>query len=275
MTPARRRMIREPIVDGDRKYHPRHAGGLRRRCGLTSSSTSIPPPTASSRCSTTGRSTAAPRAPARRAVARHGLSQDARRRLRLHRRWRQDLPAARQGYRHDARACPTCSPRSPTGASSSTTSPTRRARATCCAPSSPLNPQWENSFWGVYGGDAPTDAVQGSSLPDLKAWSRKGLMACLLQYEGYGWTGIVPAACHEHDGDGADQLRRLLWGWPQPVPTADEGRGLRSHPDRPVTRPAIAGTSGVDTAGGGRAGARPDFPGYVWTNEIATIAPII
>ena len=75
------------------------------------------------------------------------------------------------------------------------------------------NPQWADAIWGVYGGDAPTMRAK-ALLPDLRAWSRKGLMACLLQYEGYGWTGIVPPACHNTMVMVPINFAGWLWGWP-------------------------------------------------------------
>ena len=134
------------------------------------------------------------------------------------------------------------------------------------------NPQWETAIWGVYGGDAPTMRAK-QLLPDLKAWSRKGLMSCLLQYEGYGWTGIVPSACHNTMVMVPINYAWALWGWPNRFIQRMREAGSEVILIGPFS-PGDAGTSGVDTPQ--EAALVPDgFPGLVWTNEIATIAPIL
>ena len=134
------------------------------------------------------------------------------------------------------------------------------------------NPQWENAIWGVYGGDAPSMRAK-QLLPDLKAWSRKGLMSCLLQYEGYGWTGIVPAACHNTMVMVPINYAWALWGWPNRFLQRMKEAGSEVILIGPFEA-GDAGTSGIDNP---EDVARiPDkFPGLVWTNEIATIAPIL
>ena len=134
------------------------------------------------------------------------------------------------------------------------------------------NPQWEDSIWGVYGGDAPSMRAK-QLLPDLKAWSRKGLMSCLLQYEAYGWTGIVPAGCHDTMVMVPINYAWALWGWPNRFIQRMKDAGSDIILIGPFA-PGDAGTSGVDTPED--AALVPDkFPGLVWTNEIATIAPIL
>ena len=134
------------------------------------------------------------------------------------------------------------------------------------------NPQWADAIWGVYGGDAPTMRAK-TLLPDLKAWSRKGLMACLLQYEGYGWTGIVPAACRDTMVMVPINYAWALWGWPNRFLQRMKDAGSGVILIGPFEA-GDAGTSGVDTAADA-ALVPDDFPGIVWTNEIATIAPIL
>jgi glycerophosphoryl diester phosphodiesterase len=47
----------------------------------------------------------------------------------------------------------------------------------------------------VYGGDEPVAEVK-RLLPDLRIISRASLKACLLPYLAFGWSGVVPQACH-------------------------------------------------------------------------------
>ena len=56
------------------------------------------------------------------------------------------------------------------------------------------NPAWSPLIWGAYGGDEPTMRA-AELLPEIKVWSRRGLVDCLVQYEALGWTGFVPEAC--------------------------------------------------------------------------------
>ena len=134
------------------------------------------------------------------------------------------------------------------------------------------NPQWEGNIWGVYGGDAPTMRAK-ELLPDLAAWSRRGLMACLLQYEAYGWTGIMPSACHDTKVMVPINFAPFIWGWPNRFIQRLKDVGSEVILIGPYA-PGDPGTSGVDTAAD--AALVPEqFPGLVWTNEIATIAPLI
>jgi glycerophosphoryl diester phosphodiesterase len=134
------------------------------------------------------------------------------------------------------------------------------------------HPQWEAAIWGVYGGDAPTARAK-ALLPDLAAWSRRGLMACLVQYEAYGWTGIVPPDCRGTTLMVPINAAPWLWGWPNRFLQRLRDAGSKVILIGPFT-PGDAGTSGIDTPADAAA-VPPGFPGYVWTNEIATIAPIL
>jgi glycerophosphoryl diester phosphodiesterase len=134
------------------------------------------------------------------------------------------------------------------------------------------NPQWAANIWSVYGGDAPAMRAK-ALLPDLRAWSRKGLMACLLQYEGYGWTGIVPPACHDTTVMVPINVAGFLWGWPNRFLQRMRDAGSEVILIGPYA-PGDVGTSGIDTIADAEA-VPAGFPGYVWTNEIARVAPVI
>jgi glycerophosphoryl diester phosphodiesterase len=134
------------------------------------------------------------------------------------------------------------------------------------------NPQWEAAIWGVYGGDAPTMRAK-ELLPDLAAWSRKGLISCLTQYLGYGWTGVVPPACHNTKVMVPVNIAGWLWGWPNRFLQRIKDAGSEVILIGPYTW-GDPGTVGVDTAEAA-ALVPASFPGLVWTDEIATIAPIL
>ncbi len=134
------------------------------------------------------------------------------------------------------------------------------------------HPQWADNVWGVYGGDAPTMRAK-ALLPDLKAWSRKGLMACLLQYEGYGWTGIVPPSCRGTVVMVPVNFAGWLWGWPNRFLERMKSVGSEVVLVGPYAA-GDPGSAGVDTHEHAKL-VPAGFPGLVWTNEIATIAPIM
>ena len=133
------------------------------------------------------------------------------------------------------------------------------------------NPQWEPAIWGVYGGDPPTRRAR-ELLPDLAAWTRPGLMDCLVRYMGYGWTGIVPEPCRRTTVMVPVNMAGWLWGWPNRFLQRMRDAGTEVILIGPYTG-GDPGTAGIDTPE--EAALVPHrFPGYVWTNEIATIAPI-
>lgn len=134
------------------------------------------------------------------------------------------------------------------------------------------HPEWRAAVWGAYGGDAPTLAAK-KALPDLSTWTRRGLMDCLLQYEAYGWTGILPGACRNTFVMVPINYAGWLWGWPNRFMQRLTAAGSSVILIGPYA-PGDAGTSGIDTSKDTAEVPAP-FPGYVWTNEIATIAPML
>lgn len=134
------------------------------------------------------------------------------------------------------------------------------------------NPQWQDRIWGVYGGDPPTMRAK-ELLPDVAAFSRKGVIACLGQYLGYGWTGIVPPACHNTKVMVPVNLAGWLWGWPNKFIERMRQAGSEVILTGPYNL-GDPGTTGVDTAE--HAALVPaGFPGLIWTDEIVTVAPLI
>jgi glycerophosphoryl diester phosphodiesterase len=134
------------------------------------------------------------------------------------------------------------------------------------------HPEWKDAVWGAYGGDGPTLEAK-AKLPDLNAWSKKGLTACLLQYEAYGWTGLMPAPCRDTVLMVPVNYAGWLWGWPNRFLQRMDAAGTKIILIGPFTQ-GDAGTSGIDTLA--LAAQIPaGFDGYIWTNEIAAVAPIL
>ena len=131
------------------------------------------------------------------------------------------------------------------------------------------HPEWKAAIWGAYGGDAPTLRAK-ALLPDLAAWGRKGLTACLLQYEGYGWTGLVPPVCRDTVLMVPINLAGWLWGWPNRFLARMKDAGTENILIGPYAA-GDPGTSGIDDSAQ-LAGVPHGFDGYLWTNDIALIA---
>ncbi|MCK1619731.1 glycerophosphodiester phosphodiesterase [Bradyrhizobium sp. 159] len=122
----------------------------------------------------------------------------------------------------------------------------------------------------VYGGDEPIDAIRRLS-PDVRTISRAAIRTCLIRYIGYGWTGLVPAACRNAMVLVPINAAPWLWGWPD--------RFLARMNDVNsavfVLGPYSGGefSTGIDTP---ETFARlpQGYSGGIWTNEIETIAKI-
>lgn len=129
------------------------------------------------------------------------------------------------------------------------------------------DPAWRDAVFAVYGGTVPTRRAV-SLVPGLKGYDRKSLMACLGRYEAYGWTGIVPESCRNTIVVLPVNYAWLVWGWPHRFT-----RRMRDVGTDVILLGAYDGgfSTGIDSkelldmvpAG---------FDGYVWTNDITTIA---
>lgn len=134
------------------------------------------------------------------------------------------------------------------------------------------HPEWAEAVWGAYGGDAPTFRSR-ALMPGLAVWSRRGLMDCLIQYAGYGWTGIVPAPCRDTYVMVPVNLAPWLWGWPNLFQQrmAEAGSEIILLGPFEAGDPGTAGVDDLETLADVPAG----FSGYVWTNKIERIGPAL
>jgi glycerophosphoryl diester phosphodiesterase len=133
------------------------------------------------------------------------------------------------------------------------------------------NPQWRPAVWGAYGGDPPTYRA-AELIGDLAVWSRKGLVDCLLQYEGLGWTGFVPDACRNTKVMVPINVAPFVWGWPNLFIERLKQAGSEVILLGPYSS-GDPGTAGIDTPEL-LAQVPDDFIGYLWTNKIETIGPL-
>ncbi|SCB35731.1 glycerophosphoryl diester phosphodiesterase [Bradyrhizobium shewense] len=122
----------------------------------------------------------------------------------------------------------------------------------------------------VYGGDEPIDAIRRLT-PDVRTISRAAIRSCLIRYIGYGWTGLVPAACRNAMVLVPINAAPWLWGWPDRFLARMNGVNSAVF----VLGPYSGGefSTGIDTP---EAFARlpQGYAGGIWTNEIEAIAKI-
>ncbi|APG12416.1 glycerophosphoryl diester phosphodiesterase [Bradyrhizobium elkanii] len=122
----------------------------------------------------------------------------------------------------------------------------------------------------VYGGDEPIEMVRRLT-PDVRTISRAAIRSCLIRYLGYGWTGLVPAACHNAMVLVPVNVAPWLWGWPDRF----LGRMSGANSAVFVLGPYSGGefSTGIDTP---ELFARlpRGYSGGIWTNEIEAIATI-
>ena len=132
---------------------------------------------------------------------------------------------------------------------------------------STASPELRARSW-VYGGDAGVERVR-QRLPDVRTFGASGLKACLLPYLAWGWTGAVPASCHDtvllvpinHVGK--------LWGFPNRFLARMEGAGSEVVLIGPWSGGATTGVDDEDA----RVLVPEDWGGWVWTNRIEAIGP--
>lgn len=120
----------------------------------------------------------------------------------------------------------------------------------------------------VYGGDEPIEVIRRLT-PEVRTISRGAIRRCLLGYIGYGWTGLMPAACRDAMVLVPINVAPWLWGWPDRFLARMNGANSAVFVLGPYTGGEFS--SGIDT---------PELfarlpQGYsdgIWTNEIEAIA---
>lgn len=133
-------------------------------------------------------------------------------------------------------------------------------------------PEWRPLVWGAYGGDAPAFRAQ-ELIGGLAVWSRRGLVDCLLQYGALGWTGYVPEPCRNTVVMVPINVAPFLWGWPNLFLARLRDAGSEVILLGPYEA-GDPGTAGLDTPEQ-LAQVPAGFAGYVWTNRVEIIGPML
>jgi glycerophosphoryl diester phosphodiesterase len=132
-------------------------------------------------------------------------------------------------------------------------------------------PEDQRARLAVYGGNEPVEALR-AALPDMRAMSRKSFQSCALTYLGVGWTGFVPASCHNTVLLVPINYAWLAWGWPNRLLARMHEVGSEVYATGPHAGRAF--TTGIDTAL--EVGQLPEgYNGGIWTNRIQAIAPLV
>ena len=132
-------------------------------------------------------------------------------------------------------------------------------------------PEAQRAQLAVYGGNEPVETLR-TALPGVRTMSRKSFKSCLLSYIGFGWTSVVPAACHNTVLLVPLNYAWAVWGWPNRF----LARMREAQTEVYVIGPYSGGefSKGVDTAA--EVGALPhDYDGGIWTNRIDAVAHML
>ena len=119
------------------------------------------------------------------------------------------------------------------------------------------------------GGDRPIVRLH-ERIPELRTASRKSLLACATRYIALGWSGRVPAQCHNALVLVPENAGWLFWGWPNLFFERMHNAGSEVFVIGPY-EPGDIGTSGIDTKENVEA-LPTSFSGGVWTNRIDHVA---
>lgn len=134
------------------------------------------------------------------------------------------------------------------------------------------HPEWRQRVWSVYGGDEPT-ARANERISGLGGYGTRQMKGCLIDYLKFGWSGYVPETCRNTHVMVPGNLARFAWGWPHRFRARMAAAGSDIILLGPYS-PGDPGTRGIDSEAELR--LIPDgFDGYVWTNRIEVIGPLL
>ena len=139
--------------------------------------------------------------------------------------------------------------------------------------------EYRPQIWGVYGGGPPTERTatligrdEHGGLP-LAAFTSRSVRNCLVQYLAIGWTGFVPDTCRNTTVMVPINFAWLAWGWPNLFLQRMQEAGTNVI----LVGPYAAGDPGTDGIDSPEELAQvPEaFTGYLWTNRIEVIGPLV
>lgn len=133
------------------------------------------------------------------------------------------------------------------------------------------NAEISQQIFGVYGGQTPTrTAIKTHG--GLRGFDRRSIKQCLLTYLAVGWTGYVPKSCRNTMVTVPISHSNLLWGWPHRFTKRMNRVGTDV-----ILAGAYGGNSRLSSINTPEDFAEiPDrFDGYIWTDQIEVIGPLL
>jgi len=113
-------------------------------------------------------------------------------------------------------------------------------------------------------------AIIRKARPDIPVMSRQQARTCMKSYILTGWSGHIPASCHNMWVPVPVNMRRLVWGWPHRFEQRLQSVGSRSM----LLGPLVNGkTTGIDSDHLFKS-VPGNYQGIVMTNKIEEIGPL-
>lgn len=125
--------------------------------------------------------------------------------------------------------------------------------------------------FGVYGGQEPTRATL-AGVEDLRGYDRASLEACALPLLALGWSGFVPEPCRDTLIALPINIAPFVWGFPHRLTDR-----LAAHGSTVILVGPYGGegfSAGIDDSET-LARVPAGFDGYIWTNRVEMIAPLM
>ena len=132
-------------------------------------------------------------------------------------------------------------------------------------------PRNREQVWAVYGGQNPTREVL-SAEPRLRGYDKASLIGCLKDYALWGWSGRVPESCENQIIGIPLNYAPFIWGWPHRFTDRMARAGTTVILWGPYDGSGF--TSGIDDPTT-LARVPAQFDGYIWTNRIEVIGPLV
>lgn len=133
------------------------------------------------------------------------------------------------------------------------------------------DPAYRAKVWGIYGGAKPTRAAL-AALQGMRGYDKPSIKACAKDYMLTGWSGYVAPTCRDAIIVVPQNVAPFVWGWPHRFTERMKKAGTTVILLGPYDGSGFS--SGIeDEAALARV---PDgFDGYVWTNRVEVIGPLM
>lgn len=128
-----------------------------------------------------------------------------------------------------------------------------------------------SAAFGVYGGQEPTRSAL-AAVDGLRGYDRASLEDCAVPLLALGWSGFIPEACRNTLLALPINIAPFVWGYPHRLTDRLAAHGTSVLLVGPYHGDGFS--SGIDDSDT-LARVPEGFEGYVWTNRIEMIAPLM